>query len=129
MTNSLAFPNMLNPVRNCVDVITDNKSVVNRSKLLILSEPTSLYNEPDFGVGLSRHLFQYNTENEKAQIRDRIREQLRLHEPSCDPDGTQYADGLLFTGETDASNDYNHLKMTVAIQTVFGDIAEVSIAE
>ena len=61
-------------------------SIVNRSKLLILTEPTELYNNPDFGVGLKRHLFQYNNENQKAIIRDRIVEQLRLHEPCVDPD-------------------------------------------
>lgn len=126
MTNSLAFPNMFDPVRSRVSVLEDNASIVNRSRLLILSEPTSLYNEPDFGVGLSRHLWQYNTENEKAIIRDRIKEQLRLHEPCCDPDGTQYADGLLFSEGADTPSHPDHLKMTVAIQTIYGDTVTVS---
>lgn len=62
MTNSLSFPNMFDVARNKVGVISDNESIVNRSRLLILTEPTELYHNPDFGVGLKRHLWHYNTE-------------------------------------------------------------------
>lgn len=127
MTNSLAFPNMFDAVRGTVSILQDNASIVNRSRLLILSEPTSLYNEPNFGVGLSRHLWQYNTENERAIIKDRIKEQLRLHEPCCDADATQFANGLLFTEGADAVQDPNHLKMTVAIKTIFGDNVSLDV--
>ena len=126
MTNSLAFPNMINISSSTVSVLEDNQSVVNRTRLLILTEPTELYNNPDFGVGLKRHLWQYNTENEKAIIKDRIVEQLRLHEPSCIPTETQFADGLIFTGNGEQSaQEFNQLKMTVAIKTVFGDVLDV----
>lgn len=126
MTNSLAFPNMFDVSRNAVSVIEGNASIVNRSRLLIISEPTELYNNPNFGVGLKRHLWQYNRENEKALIRDRITDQLRIHEPACDADKTQYADGLLFSGDGEiVDNDYNRLKITVSIKTVYGDTLEV----
>lgn len=129
MTNSLAFPNMFNIANNCVGVIKDNISIVNRTRLLILTEPTELYNNPDFGVGLKRHLWQYNTENERAIIKDRIIEQLRLHEPCCDADKTQFADGLLFSGGDELSlQESNKLKMTVAVQTIFGDKLEIESA-
>lgn len=129
MTNSISFPNMFDVARNKVAVIEDNASIVNRSRLLILTEPKELYNNPNFGVGLKRHLWQYNTENQKAIIKDRIVEQLRLHEPCCDADNTTVVDGLLFTGGTDdySAQEYNKLKMTVGIATVYGDTVEVEI--
>ena len=71
-TTSLSFPNLFDVARNQVSVTEDVQSVVNRSRLLILTEPTELYNNPDFGVGLKRHIWQYNNDNQKAIIKDRI---------------------------------------------------------
>lgn len=109
----------------------DNKSIVSRTRLLILSEPTSLFNSPDFGVGLKRHLWQYNTENQKAIIKDRIVAQLKLNEPSVFPEKTQYANGLLFTGSPsdDINQDYNQLKMTVAVVTNYNETLEVTVED
>lgn len=129
-TTSVAWPNMFDVSRNVVATLEDSKSIVNRTKLLILTEPTELYNELDFGVGLKRHLWQYNNANQKAIIRDRIVSQLRLHEPYVYPDKTQFADGLLFTGSTDQvqlAQEYNKLKMTISLSTVFEDTAEVTL--
>lgn len=128
-TNSLAFPNMFNVAQNNVSVIEDSASVVNRSRLLILTEPTELYNEPDFGVGLHRHMWQYNNENQKAIILDRIKSQLRKHEPYSIPEETSYADGLLFTGgnEDDSRYKVNKLEMTVCINTTFAEQRSVTI--
>ena len=130
-TNSIPWPNMINVTQNEVAVITDENSVVNRSKLLILTEPTEIYNEPNQGVGLKRHLFKYNNENEKAIIKDRIVEQLRIHEPQCTADHTQFADGLLFTGtpQSETAQNYNKLEMTVAIETKFGATVSVSFED
>ena len=97
-TTSLNFPNLFDVSRNKVSVIKDNSSVVNRCRLLILTEPTELYNSPTFGVGLKQYLFQYNNENTKAIIRNRITDQLREHEPCVEADETSFADGLLLTG-------------------------------
>lgn len=129
MTNSLAFPAMFDIARNSVAVIEDNVSIVNRSRLVLLSEPTELYNEPQFGAGLKRFLWQYMTENSKAMIRDCIVEQLRLYEPSCDADKTSFADGLLFTGDAESSAviDYSSLKLTVGLKTIYGDNVEVAL--
>lgn len=129
-TNSIAWPNLIDVSRNRVSIVEDNVSIVNRSKLLILTEPTELYNNPDFGVGLKRHLFQYNNENQKAIIRDRIVEQLRLHEPCVDPDKTTFADGLLYTGSQDSASlaqDANRLKMTVGLSTIYGDNVNIQL--
>lgn len=130
-TNSWAWPNIFNVSQNQVNVVKDNKSIVSRTRLLILSEPTSLFNSPDFGVGLKRHLWQYNTENQKAIIKDRIVAQLKLNEPSVFPEKTQYANGLLFTGSPsdDINQDYNQLKMTVAVVTNYNETLEVTVED
>lgn len=129
-TDSLAFPNMFNLSSNQVAVYEDFKSVTNRTKLLILSEPTELYNNPDFGVGLKRHLWHYNNANEVALIKDRIVEQVRLHEPSAIPEKTTFSDGLVYS-ESDGNslnpNDGNHLKLTVAISTSFGTTEDITL--
>lgn len=130
-TNSWAWPNIFNVSQNQINIVQDNKSIVSRTRLLILSEPTSLFNSPDFGVGLKRHLWQYNTENQKAIIKDRIVAQLKLNEPSVFPEKTQYADGLLFTGSPsdDINQDYNQLKMTVAVVTNYNETLEVTVED
>jgi len=127
-TTSLSFPNMFNIANNQVSVLEDTLSVANRSRLLILSEPGELYNNPNFGVGLKRHLWKYNNSVERGLIKDRITEQLRLHEPCVYPDETQYSDGLLFSGDQTQNNlalESNTLAMTVALHTVFRDVADV----
>lgn len=129
-TNSLAFPKMLDVTRNRVATYEGNRSIVNRTKLLILTNPTELYNSPTFGVGLKRYLWQYNTSNTKAIIQDRIKEQLREHEPYVDADMTSFSDGLVFTGDATAEfdpADYNRLKMTVGLSTIYKDELNVAI--
>lgn len=129
-TTSIPWPNLFDVARNKLAIIENNASIVNRTKLLILTEPTELYNNPNFGVGLKRHLWQYNNENQKEIIKDRIVQQLKLHEPCVVPDETQFSDGLLFSGTNDPINsaqDYNRLKMTVALKSIYGDTAEINI--
>lgn len=126
-TTSLQWPNLFDVSRNRVAVIEDNASVVNRTKLLVMTEPTELYMNPNFGVGLKRHLWKYNNENEKAIIKERIVDQLRLHEPSVKPEDTQMADGLLFTGVDETAQQYNKLNLTCVLSTKFGDQLEVTL--
>ena len=57
-TSSWKFPNMIDVTRNRVNIAQDAQSVVNRVKLLMLTNPTELYNELDFGVGMKRYLWQ-----------------------------------------------------------------------
>ena len=127
-TTSLAFPNMFNITSNQVSVIEDTTSVANRTRLMILTEPTELYNNPDFGVGLKRHLWKYNTQAERGLVKDKITEQLRLHEPCVYPEKTVYSDGLLFTeGQSNPVADFNTLALTVALQTVYKDDVEITL--
>lgn len=129
MTNSIAFPNMFDVARNKVAILEDEASVVNRTKLLFLTEPTELYNNLNQGVGLRQHLWKYNNGNVVAMIKDKMIEQLRLHEPCVLPDQTQFSDSLISEEPEPVEhfNDANRLKMTVGLQTTFGNIAEVSI--
>lgn len=128
-TNSLKFPNMFNVSQNRVSVLEDRVSIVNRNRLLMLTEPTELYNSPDFGVGLSRYMWQYNVPNVRAMMLDRIKDQLSKYEPMCIPEDTEMADGLLFTGDHNTSNmtDNNELNVTVSIKSTFNDTVKISL--
>ena len=130
-TNSWAFPNMFDVARNRVSTMTDTKSIVNRVKLLILTEPTELYMNPTYGVGLRQHMFKYNTDNEIAIIRDKIVEQLRIWEPCVDPDATKVERGLKYTGTSDVAevNQLNQLNLTVTLQSIYGDELSVKLSE
>lgn len=128
-TNSLAFPQMFNVSQNNVAVVEDSQSVANRSRLLLLTEPTELFNNPSFGGGLKRHLWKYNTQNETAIIKDRIIEQLRLHEPCVDSEQTRVIEGLQYSGGDAAkvAQEYNKLNLTVVLITKYGDEVEVEV--
>lgn len=131
-TSSITWPKMFDISRNKLAVYEDNRSVVNRTKLLMLSDPTELYMEPNFGVGLKKYLWQYNNDNQKARIKDDIISQLRSHEPCCIPDDTQFADGLLYTGTSGVQtvkDEQQSLKMTVAIKTTFSTIANINTSD
>lgn len=129
-TTSIAWPNMFDVARNTVVCKEGNSAITNRAKLLILTDPTELYNSPTFGVGLKKYLWQYNTKNTKAIIQDKIKAQLKEHEPFVDADKTSFADGLLFSGNGSESalvQEANQLKMTVGLQTIYKDKLDVSI--
>ena len=127
-TSSLNWPNIFDVSRNRCAVAEDNSSIVSRTKLMILTEPTELYMNPSYGVGLKRHMFKYNTENEKALIKDRIVAQLKLWEPRVDADKTQFTDGLLYTGDINTiGQDYNTLNMTISLMTTYGDTVTVEL--
>lgn len=129
-TNSLSFPNMFDVSRNSVAVAKDGNSVANRTRLLILTEPTELYNNPLFGVGLRKHIWQYNIANQTAIIKDKIIEQLKLYEPCVEAEKTTIIDGLKATENGNPSisaQEYNKLKLTVMVVTKFGDKVEVNL--
>lgn len=109
---------MFNVAQGKVSVLKDAESVTNRVKLLMLIQPTELYNNPDIGVGLKQYLFQYKGSNVSAIIEDRIRNQLRNYEPCCDVENTKISEGLKYTGND--SLDYSELDLTVEVATTFG---------
>lgn len=127
-TTSWAFPNMFDVSQNKIATLEDSTSIVNRTRLLILTDPTSLYNEPTQGVGIRRFMGQYNTENKKAEIRDLTVEQLRLFEPCVVPDDTQWANGLMFTGQIDDNRiKANTLEMTMSLRTIYDSTVSVDL--
>lgn len=132
-TSSIAFPNMFNVAQNQVAVIEDNISITNRVRLLLLTDPTELYNSPRFGTGLRKYLFQYNNKNTIARLQDNVREKIREYEPYVDADKIEYADGLVYTGTDgdllESEKQHNELAMTVKLETKFGDTITVSTKE
>ena len=124
-TTSLSFPNMFSITTNQVSVLEDTASVANRTRLLILTEQTELYNNPDFGVGLKRHLWHYNNDAERGLVKDRITAQLHLHEPSVYPEQTQYSDGLTFSESN--TPEETTMSLTVSLKTVFKDDVSITL--
>lgn len=130
-TNSWSFPNIFNVAQNKVAILEDEDAIVSRDRLLILTEPTELYNEPQQGVGLRRYLWQYNTKNVQTMLMDRVKEQLRTYEPYVDADKTQYTEGNLFTGSSnpDIAQKYNRLELTISLETAFGSTVDIDLSE
>lgn len=130
-TTSWAWPNIFNISQNRVATYEDNRSITSRGRLLILTEPYELYNEPNQGVGLKRYMFQPNRENVKAEICDRCKIQFGLHDPSVDAPNIAWADGLKFTGSDDNITTLNskahELNMTIALKTVYGDTINLNL--
>lgn len=130
-TSSWAWPNIFNISQNRVAIYEDNKSVTSRGRLLLLTEPTEIYNEPSQGVGLKRYMFRYNSPNVKAEICDRSKDQFSLYDPSIDAPKTEWTDGLKFTGSDGnipSMNDTIHsLKMTMAVHTVYGSVLNLDL--
>lgn len=127
-TNSWSMPNIFDVARNRTSIIDDSASIVNRVKLMLLTEPTELYMNLNYGVGLKRYLLHYNNENTVSMIRDKLIEQLKLWEPCVDADKTVVKPGLMFTEpQGTVQADYNHLKLTIYLVTKFGDTLEVNI--
>lgn len=127
-TTSWHYPNMFDVSRNGMSISSDGPSIVNRVKLLILTDPTELYMNPTYGVGLRKYMFQYNNENTLSLIKDKIIEQLRLWEPCVIAEDTIIESGLLVTGDpADKGQDYNTLKFTVILKSKFGEKLQVDL--
>ncbi len=125
-TSSWNFPNLIDPTRNCINVAEDDASIVNRTRLLMLTDPTELYHNPEFGVGLRKYLFQYNNANTIARIQDNIKVKLDQYEPCVVASETQFADGLLFSEDT-LQDHPNHVKMTIGLRTTYSDQITVDV--
>lgn len=123
---TFSFPNLFDVSRSKVNIYTNTRAIVNRVKLLMLTEPTELHMVPNFGLGLRKYMFTYNNDNTIALIRDKLIEQLRLWEPSVIPEETKVERGLQYTGGNveETAVDINHLKLTVTLTT--SDMQQVS---
>lgn len=129
--SSFSFPNMFDVARNKVNLYNDTKSITNRVKLLLLTEPTELYMNPTFGVGLKKYMFTYTNDNTVAIIKDKLVEQLRLWEPEVIPDETIVERGLAYTedGAESDPNELNKLKLTVTLKTIYMQTLSFSVGQ
>lgn len=84
---------MFDVARSRVNVDVNDKAILTRVRLLLLTEPTELHMVPNFGVGLKKHMFKYNSDNVVALIQDELIEQLRLWEPAVIADKTKVERG------------------------------------
>jgi phage baseplate assembly protein W len=121
--SSWAWPNMFDVARGKVNLYADTKSLTNRIKLLLLTEPTELYNVPNFGVGLKKYIFRYNSDNIPAMIRDELIEQLRLWEPDVIPEETQVERKEVASTQSLTVNSVgeaaNKLELTISVTTSY----------
>ena len=128
---SLSWPNMFDVARGKINLYSNARSIVNRTKLLLLTEPTELYMEPTFGVGLRKHIFKYNNDNVIAIIKDDLIEQLRLWEPSVIPEDTKVERGPRY--QWDPSNPelvtkrMNVLDLRITLHTIYEQYLSFSI--
>ena len=125
-TSSFSFPNIFDVARNKVSTKEDSESITSRIRLMMLTEPSELYGNPNYGLGLRRYIFQYNSDNVIPQIRERLVEQLRLWEPSVDPESTVVTRGLL--DESNPGVQGNNLDLTVSVKTVYGTTLSIVIS-
>lgn len=122
--SSFSYPNMFDVARSKVNLYTDARSITNRVKLLLLTDPTEMHMNPTFGVGLRRYMFQYNNDNTIAMIKDKLIEQLKMWEPAVVPESTKvergsYSDESYHLSTEEAEK--NHLKLVVTLETAYAE--------
>lgn len=129
--SSMSWPNMFDVARNKVNVYTNMKSITNRVKLLILTEPTELYMTPNFGVGLRKYMFTYNNDNTIAMIKDALIEQLRIWEPRVVAEKTTVTRGrsVGIQSNQEYSDHMNKLDLVVKLTTIYGNEVSVEVNE
>lgn len=130
---SYSWPNMFDVARGKVSLYQDAKSITNRVKLLLLTDPTELHMNPTFGVGLRKYMFRYNNDNAVAMIKENLIEQLRMWEPSVIAEETQVTrtdvDSGNYSDYSTAVAEKNHLKLTVVLKTNYGETVTVEVAQ
>lgn len=131
--SSWSWPNMFDVSRSKINLYLDTRSITNRVKLLLLTDPTELYMNPKFGVGLRKYMFGYNNDNVIALIRDELVEQLRLWEPGVIPEQTQVVRGLKYTRDPSdpesVQEQMNKLNLTVTLVTTYMQTVSFGITE
>ena len=127
---SWAWPNMFDVARSKISLYSDAQSIVNRVKLLLLTDPTELYMVPNFGVGLKKFMFRYKGDNTAAMVKDALIEQLRLWEPSVIPEDTVVSQGLEYSRSgTVSSNTPDTFELTITLKTRYGQELTFGISQ
>lgn len=129
--SSFSYPNIFDVARSKVNLYTDARSITNRVKLLLLTDPTEMHMNPTFGVGLRKYMFTYNNDNTIALIRDNLIEQLRLWEPAVVPEDTKVTRGSIEDTDTgipiSPEAELNHLRLTITLTTAYSEIISFDI--
>lgn len=126
-TSSLNFPHMINVSQNNVGVATDAASIESRVGLLIRTEPTELFMNPEFGVGLKKFMWQYNSENTRALIKQRIQQKIAQFEPCVDATKIKFVDKEYDPNSVQVINENDKVHITVILPTVYGDEISITI--
>lgn len=128
-TTSIKFPNMIDPSRNTINVVQDNASIANRCRLLVLTEPTELYNEPEFGMGLKRYLWQYNGSTVRGMMQDKLRKVFGEWEPCVIADHTELSDTLSASEDSiNSAVNIEALAAAITVVTKYGDTLSLGLS-
>ena len=79
---AVALPLQINKIDGAYKTHKDLISMAEQNlKMLVLTSPGERVMDPDFGIGLRRVLFEQNVPNLKAELRQRIDEQINKYLP------------------------------------------------
>ena len=101
-------------------VMNLNSLVKQNLKMLILTIPGERVMEPNFGVGLSRYLFENFGQNTMSQISSRIREQAGIYLPAVEIRNITF-------GTTDPDSNYLGIAIEYSIPSIgIADLLELT---
>lgn len=128
-TSSWNFPNMINIAQNSIGILQDSNSIKNRLALLIKTEPTELFMNPEFGVGLKQYMWQYNNDTMRPIIEQKLTDKITQFEPSVIPESIEFKQthDASITDATVTQEDANTFNITIVMQTNYGDTIEITI--
>lgn len=128
-TTSWNFPNMINIAQNSIGILQDSNSIKNRLALLIKTEPTELFMNPEFGVGLKQYMWQYNNDTMRPIIEQKLVDKITQFEPSVIPESIEFKQthDASITDATVTQEEANTFNITIVMQTNYGDTIEITI--
>lgn len=128
-TSSWNFPNMINIAQNSIGILQDSNSIKNRLALLIKTEPTELFMNPEFGVGLKQYMWQYNNDTMRPIIEQKLTDKITQFEPSVIPESIEFKQthDASITDATVTQEEANTFNITIVMQTNYGDTIEITI--
>lgn len=102
-------------------ILADKRLIANNLRQIIFTNPGERVNNPSFGVGIERYLFEPNTFTTKRQIEDAIRQQVALYLPVIDILKIDYKieDTSILIALVYKINDYTNAVDTLTIKRDF----------
>lgn len=120
---------MINIAQNSIGILQDSNSIKNRLALLIKTEPTELFMNPEFGVGLKQYMWQYNNDTMRPIIEQKLVDKITQFEPSVIPESIEFKQthDASITDATVTQEEANTFNITIVMQTNYGDTIEITI--